>query len=377
MKRIVFFFFIAAVLVIISAVFFSASFVKSIAVKQLKSIFPGSEVSVASAKLSPLQKLALFDIRIKKEKVYEFKLKEVGVVFSPQALLRKQISIAYLKGAAIRIDLGSNSVVDFAKYINLSRPSVFLVAGLEVSDLSLDLKSKEASLDGKLSLVLDLLKQELESCDIKISAMDSLGVHTENAVLKVRQGWVSGELRIPQVKYDKAKIDGISGAALLKGRELSFSGLQAQIFGGTVQIEARVFMEANPEYAAEMKFNGLDIERFIKDFKLEEKFSMTGKLSGSVSMKGKGADIRLIDGNFSAGTEGGMMVIKDETMLKNMAKAADQPLDILMESFKDYHYNTGVMKLGKAQDDLSLDVALDGEKGKRNLTVTLHDFKLQ
>jgi hypothetical protein len=47
-----------------------------------------------------------------------------------------------------------------------------------------------------------------------------------------------------------------------------------------------------------------------------------------------------------------------------------------MESFKDYHYNTGVMKLSKAQDDLSLDIALDGEKGKRNLMVTLHDFSL-
>jgi hypothetical protein len=72
-----------------------------------------------------------------------------------------------------------------------------------------------------------------------------------------------------------------------------------------------------------------------------------------------------------------MMVVKDETMLKNMARAADQPLDILMESFKDYHYNTGVMKLGLARDDLNLDIILDGEKGKRNLSVTLHDFKPQ
>ena len=377
MKRIVFFFFVASFLVIISAVFFSAPLIKSIAVKQLKSIFPGSEVSVASSKLSPLQKLSIFDIRIKKEKVYEFKLKEVGVVFSLQSLLRKRISTAYLKGAAIRINLGSSSILDFAKHINLSSPSVFLVGGLDVSDLSLDLKSKEVSLEGKLSFVLDLLRQEPESCDIEISVMDSLGVHAQNAVFKVKQGAPSGELRIQQVIYDKVKIDEISGVTSLKGKELSFSDLQAQLFGGTAKLEARVLVEADPEYAAEVKFNELDIERFIKDLKLEERFSMTGKLSGSVSLKGKGADIRLIDGNFSAGAEGGMMVIKDETVLKNMAKAADQPLDILMESFKDYHYNTGVMKLGKAQDDLSLDVALDGEKGKRNLTVTLHDFKLQ
>ena len=377
MKRIVFFFFVASFLVIISAVFFSAPLIKSIAIKQLKSIFPGSEVSVASSKLFPIQKLSIFDIRIKKDKVYEFKLKEAGVVFSLQSLLKKRISTVYLKGAAIRINLGSNSILDFAKHINLSSPSVFLVGGLDVSDLSLDLKSKEVSLEGKLSLLLNLLKQEPEFCDIEISVLDSLGVHAQNAVFKVKQGAPSGELRIQQIKYDKVKIDEISSAVFLKGKELIFSGLQAQLLGGTVQSEARVLMDADPEYAAEVEFNELDIERFVKDLKLEEKFTMTGKLSGSVSLKGKGADIRFIDGNFSAGAEGGMMVVKDETVLKNMAKAADQPLDILMESFKDYHYNTGVMKLGKAQDDLSLDIALDGEKGKRNLTVTLHDFKLR
>ncbi len=377
MKRIVFFFFVASFLVIISAVFFSAPLIKSIAIKQLKSIFLGSEVSVASSKLFPIQKLSIFDIRIKKDKVYELKFKEAGVVFSLQSLLKKRISTVYLKGAAIRINLGSNSILDFAKHINLSSPSVFLVGGLDVSDLSLDLKSKEVSLEGKLSLVLNLLKQEPEFCDIEISVLDSLGVHAQNAVFKVKQGAPSGELSIRQVKYDKVKIDEISSAVSLKGKELIFSGLQAQLFGGNVQLEARVFMDADPEYAAEVEFNELDMERFVKDFKLEERFSITGKLSGSVSVKGKGTDMRLIDGNFSAGAGGGMMVVKDETILKNMAKAADQPLDILMESFKDYHYNTGVMKLGKAQDDLSLDVALDGEKGKRNLTVTLHDFKLR
>jgi hypothetical protein len=377
MKRIIFSLFFFAFIVIFSLSLFHRQLIKTVAVNQLKSIFPGSEISVADARLSPLKELALFDIRIKKDKAYEFKLKEAGVIFSLQSLLKKRILTFYIKGAAIRIDLGSNSISDLPKHINLSGPSLFLANGLEVSDLSLDLRSKEMSLEAGLSLALDLLKQELRYCDIRISVLDSLGAHAQNMVFKVKNGAAAGGLSIRQLNYDKAKIEEVSSEVFLKGKEVSFPDLRARLFGGIVRSEVQLFLGAEFVYAAQAEFSGLDIERFIKDFKLEEKISMTGKLSGSLSLKGKGAKILFIDGNFSAGPGGGTMAVKDEEMLKNMAGSADQPLDILVESFKDYHYNTGVMKMGLVQDDLSLDIALDGEKGKRNLTVTLHDFKLK
>jgi hypothetical protein len=47
-----------------------------------------------------------------------------------------------------------------------------------------------------------------------------------------------------------------------------------------------------------------------------------------------------------------------------------------VESFKDYHYNTALMKLSFDKGNIILDVALEGEAGKRNLSIVLHDFKL-
>jgi hypothetical protein len=222
-----------------------------------------------------------------------------------------------------------------------------------------------------------MIKQELKFLDIKIDSFDGQGVHLEGASLRVAQGSPEGDFFIRQVKYDKAKVEDIKSKVVLKAKNLSFNNLSAKLFDGSIQAEAKFTLDQNPAYAADMKFTNVDIARFVRDFKLEEKLEMTGKLSGELRIRGRGALVRVIDGDFSAGAGGGIMVIKDEAMLKNMAQASNQPMDIFVESFKDYHYNTGIMKLNKKRDNLLLDIELEGEKGKRNLGVTLHNFRIK
>jgi hypothetical protein len=71
-----------------------------------------------------------------------------------------------------------------------------------------------------------------------------------------------------------------------------------------------------------------------------------------------------------------MLTIKDSGYLENMARSSGQSLDILVESLKNYHYNSGVAKLSLERNNFIFDIFLEGETGKRNLKVTLHDFNL-
>jgi hypothetical protein len=210
-----------------------------------------------------------------------------------------------------------------------------------------------------------------------IRSLDSQGFFLKELILKTAQNFPQGEFSVREAGYDKAKASRITGGAQLKGKELSLNDMSASLFDGAVNLNVNLVMSALPQYSVDIDCKDLDIGQFVKDFKLEEKFQMTGRLSGHAKIKGSGADFQVIEGDFSTGEGGGVMVIKDEAMLKNMAQSSNQPLDIIVESLKDYHYNTGVMKLFKAQDSLGLDMALEGEKGKRNLTIVLHDFKLQ
>jgi hypothetical protein len=59
-----------------------------------------------------------------------------------------------------------------------------------------------------------------------------------------------------------------------------------------------------------------------------------------------------------------------------MAEATSQPLSLLVENFKNYRYNIGQVGLGAEGSNVILNISLEGEAGKRQLSVVFHDFKL-
>jgi len=152
--------------------------------------------------------------------------------------------------------------------------------------------------------------------------------------------------------------------------------LSAKVLDGRLKGDLSFLLVREQEYSAKLEFVDLDLATFIRDFDLSKKYELTGRLCGTATLKGRGRSLRILDGNFSAAQEGGLLVIKDTRFLENMARRSGQSLDILMESFKDYKYNTGIMQLSLERDNLVFNIVLDGNSGKRNLSITLHDFSL-
>jgi hypothetical protein len=50
---------------------------------------------------------------------------------------------------------------------------------------------------------------------------------------------------------------------------------------------------------------------------------------------------------------------------------------MLVESFKNYRYNTGILKLSLDKGNLIFDITLDGEAGRRKLDIVVHGFSLR
>ena len=128
------------------------------------------------------------------------------------------------------------------------------------------------------------------------------------------------------------------------------------------------------DYSLRLNTQGMEIKRFMDDMELNDKFDMTGRLAGAFYLSGKGHDIKDMKGDFSTDAQGGILVIKDKAFLENVAKQSNQPLDILVESFRNYNYNNGMIKFGIESGNLMMDMRLDGIAGKRSLTIVLHDF---
>lgn len=364
-----FFIFLVSILINPVIIFFAK--------KQLKTIFKGSDVSIGSCRLNPARQLSFFDLSIKKKPAYDFLVKQARAEYSFSSIFKGEILKFSLQEAKIAINLPQKNITEFTQYLNLSPKSAFLVKSLELSDFNLDLKAKDFDVSGVLSCRVNLSGQIMDYLDVKIESLGIQGLNLNNLSLKGTQGSSEGRLGIDQVKYNKLTISGIKSQVRLSGKELSLSGASAQALDGDIEGNLKLSIDRNTSYGAVLKFTNLDIARFIHDFELKEKFEMTGRLSGNLTLQGKGADIEILNGELSTLEPGGMLIVKDTKFLENMASKTNQSLDLLVENFKNYHYNIGTMKLSLDNNNLMLDTALDGETGKRNINIVLHDFRLK
>ena len=376
MKRLIFILIGSFIAVSIISLFIKPTII-FLAKKQLAKVFINSTVTIKNCGLRPLHLLSLSDIEIKNGQIYDIKIKEVSIQYSPSSIIKGKILKFSLKDPKVTINLGEKSLLGFSKLLNLNTDkSPFLINSLELTNLVLNIKSQELTLDARLSSELNLIKQLINSLDLKINSLAVEGIDLKNASLTVGQSLPSGEFRVQQIKYDKLKIEKIKSSVRLKDKNLYLDSLSADLFAGKIKGSANLSIDKLPEYLVNLEFSGIDLNAFVHDFKLNEKVDLSGRMDGLTTLKGKGLNFTVLSGEFTTNASGGDLTIKDKSYLENIARGSGQSLDILVENFKNYHYNKGVMDLSLEEGSLILDIALDGEAGKRNFTVTMHNFNL-
>ncbi len=334
--------------------------------KQLENFFIKSQVSIGRCILQPTSGLRLLNIEIKKSGTYNIKVKEASVDYSLKL---------YLKSPTVYVNTPKKLIRDFAGYIKPGQGAP-IFKSVEISGLGLDLNTLDLTAKADLDLRLNLITQCLDYLNLKINSFSMLGVQLENCWLEFGPGTGEGKFSIPLLKYDKLSVSDIKGNIKLQDKLLSAYGVSAKALNGTIDLDLGLEIDKAVRYRAEIKCADLDIERFVRDFNLGEKFEMTGRLNGGLKLKGLAGEIEILDGSFSTLPPGGMLVITDTKFLGNMGRVTNQPVSLLVESFKNYRYNIGLMGLGFEAGNIVLKINLEGAAGKRSFNVILHGFKL-
>lgn len=338
-----------------------------LAAKQLERVFPGSSVSVGSAVFSRPFSLAFSRIRIRRHPFYDFDIGEACASFG-------KISASQVR---IKIDMGDKGIRDFAAFLKAPRGKGMPVWALEVSGLSLDIASSDLTLKAKASFALSSRSWRLERIGMTVGLFRFGGLEVRNASLSVEPEYGYGSFFVGEARRDKLALTNARSQAKLEGAHLRFERLSADFLDGKINGTAEVRASAQPRYFADLKFSGLDSAALVRGLKLEEKIELQGRLNGSFLIEGESARILALKGDFDSERAGGTLTIKDAGYLEYLARTSNQPMDILMESFNNYRYNTALVKLSLDKGDLKLDLALKGEAGSRTLHVVLHDFQLQ
>lgn len=377
MKRLIYIIILIILVFLLAVVFYIKPIILSFSQQQLMNAFPGSTVTIDACDLKPAHRLTLLDIEIKKGNIYDFKIREVKIEYSLFSIITGHILKSSLKNAEITVNLGQKNIAQLTQEFNLASRKRFSLDFLELSNLSLNLNSADLRLEAMLSLGLDLAHRLINDVDFIVVSLDGPDVNLNDACLIAYQKSYPGVFHINQLKYNKLLVGKIRSLVRLEDKSLFLDSLSAEISGGKLEGVLSLRLEKNVEYLANLKFKDIDLNKLFNELNLNEKADISGKINGALTLKGSGPDIKVISGDITTAEGGGVLTIKDNDYLKKMAANSNQSLDILMESFRNYQYNIGIIKLSLDKGNLVLDIALEGEAGKRELNITLHDFNLR
>ncbi|MDP2921267.1 MAG: YdbH domain-containing protein [Candidatus Omnitrophota bacterium] len=328
-------FIILAVLLSAGVYFYAKPFILARAQKELHKIF--KESSIQGLKITP-DYTEFQNIKIR-EKNFDADIKKARAYYDLRSILNKKIN------------------------------------KIEAIDADLNFYKDDIKIKAKASLELDMATNTIDYIKLNVSSCKTNLFEIQGLSLNASQGKNTGEFYIRSINYNKLKLADVVGKSELKEKLLRINPLSVSFLGGSVKGEFSITLDEVLDYSLKLDTQGMEIEKLVNEMEFNEKFDMTGRLAGAFSLSGKGEEIKDMKGDFTTGAQGGILIIKDKTFLENVAKQSNQPLDILVESFKNYNYNNGVVKLFMENGNITLDLKLDGTSGKRNLVIVLHDFK--
>ncbi len=360
--------------VICAVVLLRNPIVAFIARGQIGKIFPGANVSIGSCDFNPFSYLCFTDIRVSRARNYDLKAGRLEIRYRLPLLMQRSLLLVLLSDASIKADTPYRNSKDLLGGLNLrSSGRPFSVDKLDISKLIFNINSADFVLDGDFSISLKPEDFTVYSLAAGIRRLETPQINLEGLSLesKPNQG---GEFRLVRIGYNKLKATGITARADLFNNVVTLTGISLDLLEGKVMGQASFKLGPVPEYFLSLKASGVSLERLSRDLEFGERFQATGMLKGSLRLKGEGAVFRVLDGDFSAEEPGGTLEVRDPELLRRIAASTSQPLDILMENFRDYHYNTGMFKAGLDGGNVVLNAEFEGEAGKRSLTIVLHDL---
>ena len=248
-----------------------------------------------------------------------------------------------------------------------------LLASVSVRDLRFDIQTRDLSMNGALSFTRNLRSETFESLSLDLSSL-ALGLATAKEIRASSDAPGTGDFSVGSLLFSKFKVENLRGLFQVSDAGVLLEKMNARFLDGTVKGRLTLTrLGTLPVCTAELDLTDIPVASFLKLWEWEKKVAANGKLRGHLIAEISGGKLTRLDGAMLA-TADGNFVILDQAFLENIAARAKQPIEIVRASFEDYHYNTGTVGVSLEENKLRLRLDLEGEKGKRDLEVTLHDW---
>ncbi|MEI8176877.1 MAG: YdbH domain-containing protein [Candidatus Omnitrophota bacterium] len=369
------------VLISAVAVFFAAGpLLARYAVKELGAFFPGSTSSIEKCSLDLAGRVSFSGVKIGRSGCYEVSLRAVTIAFDLSRLSVGGDPRVHLERGRVEIDLPGKEAArarDYVKMASGGSGKFFVVREADFTGINVKIAAADLSLEGTFSGSLDLEGKQVNYLSASLDSMRRGDLALRDLTMSAGQLLPPGDISIGEVAYGDFKVKDIRGKARFKERSFLVEGISAALFGGRLEADGGIGIDATMNYFGNFAFNGLDIAEFVNEGKMSERFTMSGKAAGKLAFTGSGPAIGYLRGDLATLAPGGQLTITDKKFLADMAARTHQPYAVIEGSLEKYGYKIGKMRAALNGADLEVTIALEGDTGKRELCVVMHDSFLR
>jgi len=176
------------------------------------------------------------------------------------------------------------------------------------------------------------------------------------------------------MKMKDKKMQGLSFYLYPKSRSVPFKGIDTPLLGAKSLVKGVVDISDYKKVCIHADFENSSFEKVVDLFAGKQSMMFRGIFKGEL---GVCLDNGLsgLSGSF-VNKDGGVINIKKEASLSFLRKYLDlASYQALISNLKNYSYNRGGIKIDQKDKAVTVDMDFySHDLGKRNLTVTLHDF---
>ncbi len=338
--------------------------------KKIAEAMPGTKVSIGSISGSLVGDLTFSKIAI--EDAYsKISFETATLSYTMPGLFKKKIDkLSLQNGEAIYHDL--NKPMPAVSYLGSSSGASVKLAKLAISDLKLDIETQDLTLNGKVSFVRDMELNKFEDASIAIAKLRLGSIVIKDIDSKINYAQ-RGKLTVRQIAFQKWNLDEILIDFELKNDRLDLTLDSALWLGVTLTGTGDIRFAPAMAYALKVEITALPISRILTTYEWDKKLSVSGQLGGTLDIAGSSSRITELKGVLRNATDGNIVIL-DQAFLQRIADSAKQPIEIIKATFENYHYNEGEVAVSLDNQNIRLGINLNGEAGKRNLEVYLHDL---
>lgn len=330
MKR-KFFILIISIVILTGLYLFKNHFVSFAAQRSIAGVFPGSKVEIKGAEFHPLALLRLQGLTISSSsgRIY---LEDIRIHYSPASIIKREIKKVELSAIIVALDE--------IPYFKPGKP-------------------------------LFNVKEISASADVKFKKIEAKGFKVN--FYRLKGGELKGAINLQKGRFDKLTVNDVSAEINLLGNVLDCPNFKFFAFGTKIEGRAGIFLSSQSVgYNLNVAAIGLDLAQLSQELSFKEKFEVTGLCDMALRASGQNEKLTELAGSFIALPGGGKFIIRDKRALKSVGTNDQVPLDLALESLKNYHYDKGRAKLYLEDGNIALNVLMEGAQGSRDLTFVFH-----